>query len=246
MKTVLIGLFSLSTAVVFSQADLSKVTWVGKKNLIVNPGGESISGNFPSSWKTDFPDSGESDFWSTYGVTSHEWSSNEKIIGLPANAGNNYFRIMVNRTEEKRESNLYQIIKIDDLLIQANGAELTAVMSGNIAANYYSKGNCATVELKISFLNSDDVVLDSLIVKKKSQEFRDLDEKSELSIERGFSVMHEFIPVQESRVISKGTKKIKVEMYCLFPCNWSQESEHEEDNFNVFFFDNLSLGVYKK
>jgi hypothetical protein len=246
MKFFLGMFFSLGFLVILSQDEISKVEWIGKRNRLENPGAESISGNFPISWKTNFIDSGESDFWSTYGVTSHEWNSNEEIIGLPQNAGSNYFRIMVNRTYEKRESNLYQIINIDDLSNQDGEYKFIAVLSGNIAANYYTKTNCAIAELKMLFLNSEGIAIDSLKIEKKAQEFRDLDANSELSLERGFSVMHEFIPVQEMMQIPMDSKKIKVELYCYFPCNLNQESVHEEENFNVFYFDNIALGFFRK
>ena len=91
--------------------------WLGKSNRILNPGAELNSEGAPLLWKTDFSVGAESNWVSPYGVTSHEWNHGEKKLGLPTNPGNNYFRLTVNKYEETRKINLFQIFLMAVILL---------------------------------------------------------------------------------------------------------------------------------
>lgn len=223
--------------------------WLGKSNRILNPGAELNSEGAPLLWKTDFSVGAESNWVSPYGVTSHEWNHGDKKLGLPTNPGNNYFRLTVNKYEETRKINLFQIVNIDDIQSTLARDTVIAVFQAWIGVNYPNSSNCAYTEIKVLFTNTEGKEIDSIYIKKTPGEFKDLDAGTPEAEERGFNVMHELLLSKISKEVPKGTKQMLVKIQCEFPCakfKGEEQDETEAELSNIFFFDNFSLGFYKK
>jgi hypothetical protein len=223
-----------------------KISWIGNQNRIQNPGAEANIDNLPSFWKTDNNEVATNDFSSEYGVTSHEWNSGTTMLGLPKNCGKNYFRIHVNNETSKNKVNLYQEIDLADLKKVLSEDTVMAVFSAEIASNSYQPENCSFAELRLVLFHYNSKS-DTLKYKKIPAEFKDLDVNDPNSIERGFSVMHQFQRIQQSFALSPDIRKIKIELYAEYPCKpKNEEDDSEYVGSNTFFFDNLSLGFYRQ
>lgn len=91
--------------------------------------------------------------------------------------------------------------------------------------------------------------IDSMYLKKTPGEFKDVDARTLEVEERGFNVMHELLLSEISKEVPKGTKQMLVKIQCEFPCaKFKEENQDETESelSNIFFFDNISLGFYKK
>ena len=233
----------------FAQKNNPPIQWLGKPNRIANPGAESNSDGAPLHWKSDFSLGAESNWVSAYGVTSHEWNHGEKKLGLPTNPGNNYFRLTVNKYEETRKINLFQLVNVDDIHSALDSDTVIAVFQAWIGVNYPNSSNCAYTEIKVLFTNTEGKGIDSMYIKKTPGEFKDLDAGTPEAEERGFNVMHELLLSKISKEVPKGTKQMLVKIQCEFPCakfKGEDQDETEAELSNIFFFDNFSLGFYKK
>lgn len=244
-KLNFIAFFFIITNAFAQQKD--KLIWIGSENRIQNPGAESNIDALPLFWKTDNKEIADNDFSSVYGVTSHEWNSGSKMLGLPKNCGNNYLRINVSNETSKNKVNLYQDIDLVDLKKSLSEDTIIAFFSAEIASNSYDPENCSFTELRLIVFYNNTKVTDTIKFKKVPAEFKDLDVTDPSSIERGFSVMHQFQKQQHSFIVKPQTIKIRMELYAEYPC----KPKHEEDDnefigTNTFYFDNLSLGFYKQ
>jgi hypothetical protein len=224
-------------------------SWIGKSNRILNPGAESNNDGAPLNWKSDFSLGAESNWVSEYGVTSHEWNHGAKKLGLPNNPGNNYFRLTVNKNEETRKLNIFQSISLGDAQIALQKDTVMADFQFWSGITYPNKTNCALAEVKVFFKDVGGKTLDSIYVKRVPSEFRDLDEGTPEAEERGFNVMHEMVLTKKTHQVPRETQTALLHIQCEFPCAKfidEEEDETEGELSNTFFFDNLSLGFYKK
>lgn len=243
---LMFAIFLTISLPIFAQQSKS-IEWLIKPNWILNPGAESNDNSLPKNWKTDFPGGGESNWVSPYGVTSHEWNSGNRMLGLPPNAGNNYFRLNVNNESHLRRINLYQEFSIADLTSILLEDTVMATFSCQIASNEFTAENCSYSKVKVTYTDDQKSILDSIIFHRAPSQFRDLDANSAESTERGFSVMHEFQPINSSHQVPLKAKNVRVELYVEFPCFVKTEEDESPLNYsNTFFFDNVSLGFYKK
>jgi hypothetical protein len=223
------------------------VQWLGKSNRILNPGAEANDNAIPLYWKTDFPNNGETNWVSPYGVTSHEWNSGSKPLGLPSNAGMNYFRLTVNNHEGIRKVNLYQDVFLTDLKLPSVKDSVIAVFSCQVASNSYLAENCSFAKIRLYYSDEKENIVDSLSFHRVPAQFKDVDADSPESIERGFSVMHEFQTLKDTRILHSEAMKVRVELYCEFPCYVKSEDDQGPEIYaNTFFFDNITLGFFKK
>ena len=231
------------------QAQSPQIYWIGKSNRILNPGAESNAEGAPLHWKSDYTLGAESNWVSDYGRMSHEWNHGEKKLGLPTNPGNNYFRLTVNKYEETRKLNLFQSISLSDLQNALQNDTVIAQFQFWSGVTYPTKSNCAFAEVKVLFQDVIGKTLDSIYVKRVPGEFRDLDAGTPEAEERGFNVMHEMLFSLKTHQVPKGSQLAVVHLQCAFPCakfKGEEEDETEGELSNTFFFDNLSLGFYKK
>jgi hypothetical protein len=236
-------------AMMIAQTKEKSPEWIGKVNRIANPGAEANSEGKPLAWQTDFATAGESNWVSPYGVTSHEWTHGEKKLGLPPNPGNNYFRLSVNRNQEMRILNIYQKIPLSDLQPVLAKDTVIATFRVDVASNYNTPKNCSFALIRVLFYDQAGSVIDSFQVKRILSEFRDLDAGTPDAVDRGFNVMHEFKPFTASGMLSPKVVYARVEARCEFPCSKhvkEDEEETEGELANTFFFDNFSLGFYRK
>lgn len=231
------------------QAQKQEFIWIGKSNRIINPGAESNSSGAPLNWISDFALGAESNWVSEYGVTSHEWNHGARKLGIPAQPGNNYMRLTVNKYDDFRKVNLFQLISLDDIQKTLTLDTVMANFSCWIGVGYPSKTNCAFSEVKVLFLDATGTCLDSIYIKKNPSDFKDLDASTPETEERGFAVMHEMQQSAVQQMVPKECKKAILKVYCEFPCHTftnEEEEENEGENTNTFFFDNFSLGFIKK
>lgn len=238
-KLILIYAFYLPY-IAIAQVKSPTIKWIGKSNRISNPGAESNDDLLPLLWKSDFQN-WEAHLISGYGVTSHEWNHGQKK-GIPANSGNNYFRLTVNEVEETRKFNLFQSISLSDLRNSLQNDTVFADFQFWSGVVYPNKSNCAFAEIKVIFKDMSDKSIDSIYVKRVPGEFRDLDAGTPEAEERGFNVMHEMLLTKKIHQVPKRAQSAVVHFQCEFPCGKVEESE--EQDFNIFFFDNFSLGFY--
>jgi hypothetical protein len=246
MKKFLFVVFFINVSVVLSQASKSP-QWLIKSNWILNPGAEANDNSIPLKWKTDFKESGESNWVSAYGVTSHEWNSGGKMLGLPESAGNNYFRLTVNNHDGNRKINLYQEIALSEIQNYLTKDTVMASFSCQIASNSFLPENCSFSEVRLIYLDDSKQIVDSLIFRRVPSEFKDLDANSQETIDRGFSVMHEFKALSSNHQVNSKARNLRLEIYAEFPCYVKNEDDETPFNYsNTFFFDNLFLGFYKK
>lgn len=233
----------------FAQKNNPPIQWLGKPNRIANPGAESNSDGAPLHWKSNFSLGAESNWVSAYGVTSHEWNHGEKKLGLPTNPGNNYFRLTVNKYDETRKLNVFQIINLDDIQNVLQADTVIADFQSWIGVAYPVPSNCAYTEVKVLFKDLSGKDLDSIYIKRTPGEFRDLDAGTPAAEERGFNVMHELLLSKATKQVPKGTKQALVKIHCEYPCakfKGEEQDETEAELSNTFFFDNISLGFYRK
>lgn len=245
-KTMLIFAFSIPFLAI-SQVKSPTIKWIGKSNRITNHGAEANSGGIPLQWKSDYTWGAESNWVSPYGVTSHEWNHGNKKLGIPTNAGNNYFRLTVNKYEETRKLNLYQSISLSDLQNALQSDTVFADFQFWSGVAYPTKSNCAYAEVKVLFKDASNKTLDSIYVKRVPGEFRDLDAGTPEAEERGFNVMHELLLTKKTHQVPRGAHSAFVQLQCVFPCAKSkgeEEDETEGEYSNTFFFDNFSLGFF--
>jgi len=62
-------------------------------------------------------------------------------------------------------------------------------------------------------------------------------------------VMHELLLSKATTQVPKGTKQALVKINCEYPCakfKGEEQDETEAELSNTFFFDNISLGFYRK
>ena len=245
-----LALLSVCSSLCFLlQAQSQQIAWIGKSNSILNPGAEANSDGTPLQWKSDFTMGAESNWVSDYGRTSHEWNHGEKKLGLPTNPGNNYFRLTVNKYEETRKLNLFQSISLSDLQNALQNDTVIAQFQFWSGVTYPTKTNCAFAEVKVLFKDASGKTLDSIYVKRIPGEFRDLDAGTPEAEERGFNVMHEMLLTKKTHQVPREAQSALVHLQCSFPCAkfiGEEEDETEGELSNTFFFDNLSLGFYKK
>ena len=233
----------------FAQKNYPPLQWLGKPNRITNPGAEANSEGAPLHWKSSFSLGAESNWVSAYGVTSHEWNHGEKKLGLPTNPGNNYFRLTVNKYDETRKLNVFQIINLDDIQNVLQADTVIADFQSWIGVAYPVPSNCAYTEVKVLFKDLSGKDLDSIYIKRTPGEFRDLDAGTPAAEERGFNVMHELLLSKATKQVPKVTKQALVKIHCEYPCakfKGEEQDETEAELSNTFFFDNISLGFYKK
>ena len=245
-----LALLSVCSSLCFLlQAQSQQIAWIGKSNRILNPGAEANSDGAPLLWKSDFTVGGESNWVSDYGRMSHEWNHGEKKLGLPVNPGNNYFRLTVSKHEETRKLNLFQSISLSDLQNMPQQDTVMADFQFWSGVTYPTKTNCAFAEVKVLFKDASGKTLDSIYVKRIPGEFRDLDAGTPEAEERGFNVMHEMLLTKKTHQVPRQAQTALVHLQCSFPCAkfiGEEEDETEGELSNTFFFDNLSLGFYKK
>ena len=245
-----LALLSVCSSLCFLlQAQSQQIAWIGKSNRILNPGAEANSDGAPLLWKSDFTVGGESNWVSDYGRMSHEWNHGEKKLGLPLNPGNNYFRLTVSKHEETRKLNLFQSISLSDLQNMPQQDTVMADFQFWSGVTYPTKTNCAFAEVKVLFKDASGKTLDSIYVKRIPGEFRDLDAGTPEAEERGFNVMHEMLLTKKTHQVPRQAQTALVHLQCSFPCAkfiGEEEDETEGELSNTFFFDNLSLGFYKK
>ena len=249
MKTHLTLFTFFSAFCLFGQVKSNQIAWIGKSNRILNPGAEANSDGAPLLWKSDFTVGGESNWVSDYGRMSHEWNHGEKKLGLPVNPGNNYFRLTVSKHEETRKLNLFQSISLSDLQNMPQQDTVMADFQFWSGVTYPTKTNCAFAEVKVLFKDASGKTIDSIYVKRIPGEFRDLDAGTPEAEERGFNVMHEMQFTQKTHQVPREAQTALVHLQCSFPCAkfiGEEEDETEGELSNTFFFDNLSLGFYKK
>lgn len=243
-KLILICAFHLPY-IAIAQVKSPTIKWIGKSNRISNPGAESNGDLLPLLWKSDFQN-WEAHLISGYGVTSHEWNHGQKK-GIPANSGNNYFRLTVNQVEETRKFNLFQSISLSDLRNSLQNDTVFADFQFWSGVNYPDKSDCAYAEVKVIFKDMSNKSLDSVYVKRVPGEFRDLDAGTQEAEERGFNVMHEMLLTKKTHQVPKEAHLAVVHMQCVFPCTKfkSEDDVETEGEFsNTFFFDNFSLGFF--
>jgi hypothetical protein len=244
MKLMFVVFFTVSLPIFAQQSNL--IEWLIKPNWILNPGAEANADQKPLQWKTDFPNNSENDWVSDYGRMSHEWNHGS-LKGLPPNPGNNYFRLTVNNESADRKINIYQEFPLSDIAKVQNEDMVVAVFSGQIASHNVQKSNCTFSDIKLIFFDAQKKIIDSTIIHKVPTDFRNIDEESTSDEERGNSVLHEFQAFSQSKEVPKNAVKVRVELYCEFPCFIKNEDEEGEGSvFNTFFFDNLVLGFYRK
>jgi len=249
MKTHLTLFTFFSAFCLLGQVNSNQIAWIGKSNRILNPGAEANSDGAPLLWKSDFTVGGESNWVSDYGRMSHEWNHGEKKLGLPVNPGNNYFRLTVSKHEETRKLNLFQSISLSDLQNMPQQDTVMADFQFWSGVTYPTKTNCAFAEVKVLFKDASGKSLDSIYVKRIPGEFRDLDAGTPEAEERGFNVMHEMLLTKKTHQVPRQAQTALVHLQCSFPCAkfiGEEEDETEGELSNTFFFDNLSLGFYKK
>jgi len=249
MKTHLTLFTFFSAFCLLGQVNSNQIAWIGKSNRILNPGAEANSDGAPLLWKSDFTVGGESNWVSDYGRMSHEWNHGEKKLGLPVNPGNNYFRLTVSKHEETRKLNLFQSISLSDLQNMPQQDTVMADFQFWTGVTYPTKTNCAFAEVKVLFKDASGKSLDSIYVKRIPGEFRDLDAGTPEAEERGFNVMHEMLLTKKTHQVPRQAQTALVHLQCSFPCAkfiGEEEDETEGELSNTFFFDNLSLGFYKK
>ncbi|MEY4602917.1 MAG: hypothetical protein RIT43_209 [Bacteroidota bacterium] len=249
MKKLLVIFCAFSFAL-FGQTKKEETAWIGTQNRIENPGAESNSDGYPNKWNSDYYNRGEESNWvSNYGAMSHEWNHGDKMLGLPKNPGNNYFRLTVTRNDEQRKINLRQNILLDDVQSILKIDTVMASFKVSIGSVYYNPANCSFAEVKVLFKSANGKTLDSIYVRKTPAEFRDLDAGTPEAEERGFSVMHEFKTFENGMRVPVEATNAEVRVYCEFPCNKSVNEEDDasdSENANTFFFDNFFLGFYRK
>jgi hypothetical protein len=220
--------------------------WLVKNNWLLNPGAEANSDQKPQQWKTDFPGNSENDWVSDYGRMSHEWNHGS-LKGLPPSPGNNYFRFTVNNEPRDRKVNIYQEFSLTNISKDLAQDTVLFVFSGQVASHYTLKENCTYTAIKLLFYNEANEVIDSSIIRKTPADFRYIEEEGVDEADKGHSALHEFQPFRSSKEVPKTTHKVRIELYCEFPCFVKNEEDESEGSvFNTFFFDNLYLGFYRK
>lgn len=246
----LLGILCVYSFTLIGQTKKDDTVWIGNLNRIENPGAELNSDGYPEKWSSNYYNKGEESNWvSSYGAMSHEWNHGDKMLGLPKNSGNNYFRLTVTRNDEQRKINLHQTIRLDDVQSILKTDTVMASFKVSIGSVYYNPKNCSFADVKVLFKNANGKRLDSIYVRNTPADFRDLDAGTPEAEERGFSVMHEFKTFENGIRIPVEATIGEVIVYCEFPCNKSLNKEDdvsESENANTFFFDNFFLGFYKK
>ncbi len=177
---------------------------------------------------------------------SHEWNHG-LLKGLPTNPGNNYFRLSINNESRDRKVNIYQDFLLANISKDLAEDTILFVFSGQVASYYTQKENCTFTDIKLIFYNESNKVIDSSIIRKTPVDFRYIEEEGVDEADKGHSALHEFQSFSNSKEVPKTANKVRVELYCEFPCFVKNaEDESEGSVFNTFFFDNLYLGFYRK
>lgn len=245
MRPLLLCILAQFT-LVCANAQQKPIQWIGKTNWIVNPGAEANGDQKPLYWKTDFTTITENDWVADYGRMSHEWNHGS-LKGLPPNPGNNYFRLTVNNQATDRKINIYQEYALTEVEKILPLDTVMFVFSGQVAATYNLAANCTFTNIKLVFFDGANHPIDSIVIHKTPTDFKNLPEEGmDEDIKVELSVLHQFQAFNSSKEVPKAARKVRVELYCEFPCFVkNEEDETEGSNFNTYFFDNLFLGFYK-
>lgn len=206
-------------------------------NLIKNPDAESITDlNKPLYWEAS---DGDDDFVSSYGHIAGEWDYDcNTNCGLPANAGDYYFRTPSNVEPGKTNKFLYQTIDINKLKDTLAVREINFTYSAQIAGFHCDENlKCAFGYLKIEFFDTLKKSLAIYDIKKLMNEFHRVDESDGAD-----SRMHKFEKISLTNTIPANASYAVIFIGSEQNCNTESEG-FCEDAF--VFFDNLSLLLSK-